>query len=1121
MTGFFRRGAFVLTALSASVMFQAPIHAETRPIRFNQLSLEHGLSQSTVLCMFQDSRGFIWIGTEDGLNRYDGFKFTIYKHDPSDVESLGHDAVWGIDEDDSGNLWLATSGGGLAMWDRARDAFVRYGADEGLSSPYIRAVHAGRNGFVWAGTRDAGLNRVDPATGAIKQYRANTEDSANLSDDHVFALYTDQAGNLWVGTDAGLNRFDLAVDGFIVYGHDASVPSSLSDGRVRAIFEDGDGALWVGTYGGGLNRLDRSSGRFLSFRHDPTDASSLSHDRVRAILEDDAGRLWIGTSGGLDLLESSRNGFAHYRHDSSKPTTLSDNHVMSLFQDRGGVLWVGTRTGGLNKWNPLIWQFGHRAADGSGSDGLSNNNVMSFSEDRDGRLWMATFGGGLNVMDRATGKFVHHRHDPKNQKSLSSNRVTALLHDHRGTLWVGTLDGGLNRFNPRKKTFTSYRHDDERSESLGADGVTSIVEDTVGNLWIGTFGGGLDRLDRNTGRFTHYRQDPDDPAGLSGDRVTCVAEDGRGRLWIGTDGGGLTRLDPALGRSVHFRYDPDRPSSLSADTVFSLHIDAAGTLWIGTRGGGLDVLPQAAEASDSVSFRNYSEREGLPNEVIYGIQSDSAGNVWLSTNNGLSRFDPSHEAFRNYDVNDGLQSNEFHFGSSYRSPGGELFFGGVNGFNAFLPDQLKHNRHVPPVVLTSFLKFNKPTSEAGPATEIQAIDLDYDDDVVTFEFAALDYSAPGNNRYAYMLEGFEEEWNDVGAVHRVTYTNLDPGSYVFRVRAANNDGVWNENGLSVGLDVATPPWRTAWAYAAYLLIFGAAVMTFVRAQQRKLEREASYSRRLEQDVKARTMELAERATELEVLNRKLITASVTDSLTGLANRRYLLQYLDKEVSLIRRREANDKTGTRGDNSVELVFMMVDLDNFKTINDTCGHTAGDRVLQQLKAILEGACRKSDILIRWGGDELLVVGRDSDPNRLSALAERIRSRVANHVFELEGGQVVSTTCTIGFACYPFIRSHFDALSWEQVVSVADRALYLAKRSGRNAWAGFVATAETPFRGLLGTVLHCPKELVEGGQLEVRSSITGDLVWESPEPHQVSVRVPSRETPEEESAEVETPA
>jgi len=1086
-----------LWLLACLVAPAATLEALTRPIRFDNISLEQGLSQTTVLCIYQDSRGFLWLGTEDGLDRYDGYAFTVYKHDPADPNSLVDDFVWAITEDPSGDLWIGTDGGGIARWNQKTDRFVRYGSgadpSHRLASDYVRALHLDRQGQLWIGTRDAGLEQLDPLSGLITHYRHDPSRPSSLSDDHVYVVYADRLGKLWIGTDGGLNQLDPASGALRRFIHDPNDPASLSDDRVRSIFEDRDGVLWIGTYDGGLNRLQPASGRFVSFRHDFNDPASLSHDLVRTILEDQDDRLWVGTSGGLNMFDRQRGRFARYLHDPASPKSLSDNDVMSLYQDRGGVLWVGTRSGGLDKWNPATWSFGHYTETPSdAAAGLNSKAVTGFSVDRSGKLWIGTYGGGLNVLDRASGEYRHYRYDPKASSSLSDDRVMALLHDHDGLLWIGTRDGGLNRFDPQTQTFRVYRHDPARGGSLGSNGVMALLEDNRGALWVGTFGGGLDRFDRATESFTHYRFDPAAPNSLSGDRVTCLAQDPSGGLWIGTDGAGLNLLVRGSSGFRHFTHDPKDRSSLSADTIYSLLVDPAGTLWIGTRGGGLARLEGSTE-SGVVQFKSYSEMDGLANETVYGILQDAAGFLWLSTNNGLSRFDPRSETFRNYDASHGLQANEFNFGSYYRSTSGELFFGGVNGFNAFLPDRLESNSHVPPVVLTALLKFNKPVAAGGPAGQIRRIDLGFRDDVVTFEFAALDYAAPGQNRYAYKLDGFDSNWIELGNIHRVTYTNLDPKSYVFRVKAANNDAVWNENGLAIDLTVEPPPWRTWWAYLLYTMLGAGAAIGFVWIQQRKLAWEAEYSRRLEQQVRQRTADLAERNGQLEDLNVKLAEASLTDSLTGLRNRRFLFEHVTKEIALVRRRYAELAQGIDRIKVFDLVFMMVDLDFFKAINDTCGHVAGDQILVQVRSVLESACRNSDILIRWGGDEFLLIARDSNPDNAEELAERICGRVAEQVFSLSDGQVVRTTCSVGFACYPFARSQPDLYSWEEVLAMADSALYVAKNSSRNAWVGFMSNGQTP-TGLVRTIRKEPERLAREGLLEVRSSIPSDrsLVW-----------------------------
>jgi len=1078
----------ILASLAMALAVALPAAAASvRPIRFDHLSLEQGLSQSSVMDILQDRRGYVWLATEDGLDRYDGLSFKVYKHDPADAASLPASFVWDVDEDAAGNVWVATISG-LAMWERATDRVVR---QEKLAGRHIRVVrYDAKKNALWVGTRDSGFLRLDLRTGEWTSFVHDPADPGSLGDDRISALYVDGKDRLWIGTEGGLDLLDDGGRHFTHFASDPANPASLSDGKVRAILQDDTGALWVGTSSGGLNRLDPATGRFEHFRHEEGVRGSLAHDHVKAILQDADGRLWVGTNDGLDLFDPNHRSFAHYHQDPRIPSSLADDHILSLAQDRGGVLWVGTRLGGVHKWNPLSWQFGHVAPDVDNPAGLGSGHVTSFSEDRAGRLWIGTYDAGLYVMERATGDMTAYHHDEKNPRSLGSDQVMALRQDHRGDLWIGTLDAGLNRFSARTGQFKSYRSDPKHPEGLSANGVTAILEDRDGRLWLTTYGGGLERFDPETERFAHFRYDANDRTSLSGDRASSLAESPDGRLWVGTMEKGLNLLDPRSGRFERFEHRPEDPGSLSSDAIHTLFIDAAGGLWVGTHAGLNHRAPGAA------SFETFTTRNGLPSDVVYGIRSDGHGRLWLSTNSGLSCFDPRTGQFTNYGVSDGLQASEFNFGAWYQSPSGELFFGGIYGFNAFMPDRLRRVSQAPPVVLTSVSVGHRPLS--GPADQIGQISLGFRDKVLGVEFAALDFTAPERNRFAYKLEGFDPEWVPLSGRRSVTYTNLNAGHYTFRLRAANSDGRWNDEGVTMGVDVAAAPWATRWAFGAYTLFLAGSILGFVRIQQQKFDREAEYARVLESRVQERTRELSERQLQLERANQELAQASITDSLTGLANRRFLTEYIEKEVALLHRRYHRAAEGPLTPEMLDLAFVMIDVDHFKTINDSAGHAAGDAVLRQLKDLLKSVSRSSDIIVRWGGDEFLLVARDQNGDRLAELAERIRSNVAQHVFDIGEGRVVRTSCSIGFACYPFFREQLDALSWEQVVSVADRALYVAKASGRNTWVGFhPGIAALPIQGLFGAICHGTQQLVAQGTLRVTSSLTGirNLIWDAP--------------------------
>ena len=705
-------------------------------------------------------------------------------------------------------------------------------------------------------------------------------------------------------------------------------------------------------------------------------------------------------------------------------------------------------------------------------------------------MWLGTFGSGLQVVDLESGRVEHVRAEG-GRHGLPDDRVTALLHDRRGRAWVGTMAGGLARLDLEAGSSTTHRHDPSDPTSLGADGVMALHEDRAGALWVGTFGGGVNRFDPRTGVFERFEHDPDDATTPSGARVTAFAEDRDGTLWVGTDGGGLGLL-VAGSRTFHaFRHDPDAPNTIPVDSVFSLHVDGRDTLWVGTRGGGLARAVGDPAAPDEIRFETFGRREGLPDDVIYGIEPDGSGNLWLSTNRGLARFTPTTGEVRSYRKVHGLQSDEFNFGAHFRTPRGELVFAGNEGFNVFEPARLERNLHAPPVRLTSLLRYDRPVEADVPFARLGRTAFDHRDDVLTFEVAALDFSAPGENRYAMKLEGFDAEWRDLGTDRRVTYTNLDGGEYALRVRAANSDGVWGEASTVLELDVAPAPWLTWWAYLGYLATAALGVLAIVRFERRKVVRETVYSRKLERQVAERTRELADRNAELRAANEDLLLASLTDPLTGLRNRRFFFEEVAREIAALPRAH-EDRTAGHA-----LAFLMVDLDHFKSINDLRGHQAGDGVILAVREVFLEICRESDSIVRWGGDEFLVVAHDADPERAAALAERIRQGVEARSLTLGDGRL-SGTCSIGFACFPFDASAPAALAWDAVLALADAALYQAK-ARRNAWAGFRPTARAGavLDDLARQVRADPSRLVDDGILEL---LTGPV----PGPHDAAPRL-----------------
>jgi diguanylate cyclase (GGDEF)-like protein len=732
---------------------------------------------------------------------------------------------------------------------------------------------------------------------------------------------------------------------------------------------------------------------------------------------------------------------------------------------------------------------------------MASKYVNGFTEDAAGRLWIATFGGGITIVSPRPGaaagapadlhaaRPITLRQSTTAVGGLSDDRIMALLTDHEGIVWAGTMEGGLDKIVPRTLAVTVFSHDASDPASLGAPGVMSLLEDSTGRLWVGTYGGGLSRLDRATGHFQRYVPDPANPESLSAERVTALAEDRTRRLWVGTQGGGLNVLDPVSGRFFHLQHDARNPRSLGGTTVYSIYVDPKGTVWVGTRGGGLDRVVGSALVPEAIRFDHFDDRNGLPNDTIYGIHADAAARLWVSSNYGLARFDPLSGEVRSFHRVHGLQEDEFNFGAHYASRSGRVYFGGANGYNAFDPDRVMFDTTPPPVVLTAALESSKPL----PLAPWFVMPRLHYHDAVTFEFAALDFAAPRANQFAFKLDGFDTNWEHAGTRRTVTYTNLSGGHYTLHVRAANPDGVWGESGLDLPLDVDPPPWLSLWAFFGYAFMLFSIVALCWEWHRRSLLREARYSRRLKEEVNTRTRELAARNTELERVNGRLEQASVTDPLTGLGNRRALIKEMPQLLAQLD--EARRKTG----GAARLTLMLVDLDRLKPINDEHGHEAGDVALEAVAKLLKRCLRESDRVVRWGGDEFVVVRTPSEIDDAARLAEEIRSNIAELRFNVSETLSAHTTVSIGFACYPFVAEAPHWATWEEVLNLADMALYRAKVR-RDAWLGWCGLPRAARQTEIFRLVSAdPRAAMRDGYIDVRASRRNDET--------ASVQIPTR--------------
>ncbi len=806
-------------------------------IQFERISIESGLSQSSVLTIYQDSRGFLWFGTYEGLNRYDGYNFKVYKSDPGNPYGLSHNHIECITEDHLGMLWIGTEGG-LNRFNRETEQFINYKNNfdnpHSLGNNHILCVYEDRQGVLWVGTYGGGLNRFDREKEQFIRYVHDPSDPKSLSHDNVLCIIEDSRGRLWIGTDGGLNCFDRDSETFIRYQHDSRNPYSVSHDAVNRIYEDRAGRLWIGTWGGGLNLFDPLRNRFTRYMHKSGDPQSLSNNVIRSICEDRDGELWIGTDGGgLNIFDPDfpgkiRDQFIHYRTNTNDPNSLSSNVVLAIFEDKSGVLWIGTDFGGINKFNPGKRKFAKYRNSPDDSNSLSSDVIFSVYEDNQGIIWIGTNGGGLNRFDRQRNRFTHYVHDPGNPASLSDNRIRSICEDRYHRLWVAT-DNGLNRFDPLNRNFIKYFPDPDNPNSISHSDVWTLYKDRTGNLWVGTTGG-LNRFNYENERFIRYMPDENNPHSISDRFIWSIYEDSQNVFWIATNTGGLNRFDPKKETFVHYTEMPGDSGGLSDNKVLCIHEDRTGTLWFGTTKG-LNKWDWETE-----KFIRFGVKAGLSSNTIQSILEDDHGNLWIGTNNGLSRFDPNTGRVRNYSENEGLQSKEFSVNACCRLGSGEMVFGGINGFNIFHPDSIKDNPGIPSVVITDFEIFNKSVAVGQEIhghvvleksiSECEEIALCYKDNIISFEFAALHYVSPENNLYAYMMEGFEKTWNYTDANRRfASYTNLTPGKYVFRVRASNCDGVWNEKGKAIRITITPPFWKTLW-FRILIILFIAGCIVF-------------------------------------------------------------------------------------------------------------------------------------------------------------------------------------------------------------------------------------------------------------------------------------------------------
>ncbi len=831
-------------------------------IQFQKLSIEQGLSQSVVIAIAQDRTGFLWLGTADGLNRYDGYNFTVYRSDPKDPASLSDSWITALFADSDGSVWVGTGQRGLNRYDPLTGRFTRYENDPlndaSLTPGTVNAIYRDRQMNLWIGTA-SGLNRFNPSTNTFTRFTKQDANPSSLSHDTVTAIFQDSAGRLWIGTNRGLNLYDAATGSFTHYISAANDPRTLSHNLIAGIAEDQQGNLWIATKGG-LNRFDPTTGKFVRYMNDSHDPNSLGFDSINGLLVDSSGILWIATSAGLDRFDPVSKQFSHYRKNPVLANSLSVDVVFCAFEDREGVLWFGTWGGGVNKYDRTQNRFSYYRNEPANPDSLRSGAVFPIFADKDGTAWIGVYDNGLEHFDPATGAFTHYAIDPAKTDSLGGRNVWAILRDRQGVLWLGTSNG-LDQFDEAGNKFFHHQHDDGDPTSIGANTITALYEDSAGSLWIGT-SQGLDRYDRASGYFIHY-SDAADPDGKTPIPISHISEDQQGNLWISSTSMGLYSFDVKNRSFRHFTHDTEAPNSVADNILLWTYVDARNNVWIATGGGGLNKYNPAND-----TFTQYTVEQGLANDFVYCVLPDDDGYLWMGTNHGLSKLDPAKGTFQNYTVEDGLQSNETNSNGCARGADGSLYFGGLNGFNHFFPRQVQTSAYQPPIALTALNREGKPFPDGMAPDAVRNITLKWPQNAFDFEFTSLAFSHPQRTQYAYMLDGFDTNWNTLGQQRDGRYTNLPGGNYTLRLRASNPDGAWTEAAQPIHVTVVPPFWQMWWFIGLSGVFAVAGVLGAYRLRIRSIEAQRN---ELERQVRERTLEierLFEQTKELAIIEER-------------------------------------------------------------------------------------------------------------------------------------------------------------------------------------------------------------------------------------------------------------
>ncbi len=1047
-------GALLLCTLSVLTSIFIPAHAQQLNA-LKSLPAENPLSYQAIMTMAQDSDGFMWFGTQNGLHRYDGYELNSFVHDNRDESTLTSSDVSALLVDRSGKIWAGTRAG-LNLFDPGSQNFQRFTTTSKsltLSDDNINALLEDSNGNIWIAT-DNGLNILfrDQQPWTIKPILHSASDIRTLSHNNVKDLVQSATGTIWAATHDGISEFDLQGSFIKTVKPIQQNIDNPSTKLAKTLHMAKNGDIWIGTTGGGLLKFDHISDDFSHYQFDKDNPTSIPSNTISKIYQDASDRLWVATDKGLSIYNRQEDKFYRYVHSATDPNSLANNVVLTVFEDSQKIMWIGTFAG-VSIWNPNVTTFDQYSPQKYPQ--MTDSHISAFSQVVKNQVYFATYGGGiyrLTQSDRTIEKMPQSDYF----KDLS---ITSILAE-KEVLWIGTRASGMHIVDLVSNEITANKNDPNDENSISANSITSIIRDKHNNIWISTFHKGINRLNKN-GSFTRFvSTDPVSNNGPSINNVLQIMEDTQGYLWLATYGGGINRFNPATKTFMHLSHDDTKPDSLSHDNAWFVFQDDMNNLWIGTRGFGLNKLSFEDQKNDNFVFTHLDIEDGMNNRTVAGISQDKDGNIWFATSVGISRYSQTNNSFKHFNATHGLLDPEINFGAIYRSDENRLFFGTTKGFNTILPTDLELSQSAPQVRMTEILKLNEPMRFDQAISKIDSLTFDYSDRLISFEYVGLNYADSASTNYQYRLHGFDQEWIDAGKLKRATYTNLPSGTYQLEVKAANSDNVWPEQGLMMEVIIEPAPWASWWAYLLYTILTAMALLTYSKVVNRKFQIEQQQKIMLKQQVEEQTKEFQLKNVELEHANVKLENAATTDKLTGVRSRRYLDIYIEQATRLMSQIHLNILPVQRNILPRLYLFMV-------RINDVS--KVSNSQLVNLTDLLLYSRNDDDLVIRWSDDTFAVIGYEKEQNARE-LASRLSSRFGN-IFD------VNTKVDMAYSFYPFNFEQPMALSWDQVSVLTEFGLNHVSKNESMQWLGLYSPKTQPFNYLEAIKL---KDLAELGTM-----------------------------------------